>query len=278
MNFVIYEDGADAPVSRCLAENSDEHVKIVFTRGNWNISNYVLSLTKDDFAIAFLDMPPNNGSMCEIFDLILEETKDCECEFILIPVVCTEYYVLKCFVSEDCFKNVLYVDLYRMLVQRFVWQDALPYIIKAGIVEDGKPKSIEKIYKAILNNVKYECLRNKSGKGAFYVKECSSCQDISAAEPWRMCSLDKRFWPLQKRAVQLYVSFPAYCENKLTEKYQDSLMIRARETTLDQLALKARLDYMNMCQNMGVESVFGEEDDNEKGFVVDTKITKIGVF
>ncbi len=95
MNVVIYEDNADAPVSRCLAKNSDEYVKIVFACGNWNISDYVLSLTKDDFAIAFLDMPPNNRSACDIFDLILEGTKDCRCKFILIPVVCTEYYALK---------------------------------------------------------------------------------------------------------------------------------------------------------------------------------------
>lgn len=256
MKAMIYEDDSRMPVSRCLALNGGEYVRIIFSSGNWKLAKEINGLSKTDTAIVFLDMPPNNRSACEMFEVIMQETKECKCQFVLVPVVCTEYYILKYMLSEECLKSETYRSLYRLLVSEFNWYGAVPYIIKAGIVEGNKPKSMEKIYKAILNNAKYVCLRNKSGINDFYEKECNECKYYNAEKIWNVCNFDKKIWSLQEKAAYIYAHFPAFYKSHLTEKCLVDLKVDVADMNVKEIAAACKQNYITMCNLMEEQSVF----------------------
>lgn len=122
--FVLYEDSRKAPVSQALKCMEDDTVKIDFSGGVNNLLEILCKHLDAEKIVIYYDLPPNNPIICKYYNTLVQKVAEQHKNAYVVPVLCTEYAVLKSLISEKDFKQAVYQQLYTYLVKDFKWNEA----------------------------------------------------------------------------------------------------------------------------------------------------------
>lgn len=158
---IILEDNESSAISQLLKRCFKEDT-LIFTNGNKNICKMIKTLSPDISGIIYLDVVPDNKQTITIYNQIskLLEDEAYRNRFILLPIPCIEYYVIRAFCNIEPSISQRYTTNYRSLNSM-----------------NGRllgTRSFESYCKSIVRNYN-SCLSNK-----FLISECDtvcSCAD-----------------------------------------------------------------------------------------------------
>lgn len=162
------EDDPKMPISRAL-NMSFNGSSVYFSEGNERLASCMHTQLKKgyDLVIGFMDLPPDNISVKKEFKNAIKYFKRYNIldSVLLVPVVCTEYFVLNALDSIKALDLGINVEP--------IWER-----IKAGEKHGVPSKSLERVCKDILGGPSKECQRNTSKGllgGKFYTSSCGDC-------------------------------------------------------------------------------------------------------
>lgn len=217
-HIVIFEDEGRSltvpgksglPVSRLLQTNP-YGIEVWFSCGSSNlgseISAHVSRLKgKYDFEIlAFLDYAPDNRSLDVLYSVLLDSIDSDVSDFVhIIPVMCTEYYVLKFLEKFDYLRyQSNLVDVFKILLNKnFDRYIDLGRSLFRGM--SNIPTNIENSYKLLLNSQERRCMMNNSGSCRFYSESCKDCTVVG-------CEFAGSGLTLLEKAVCILATFPRF--------------------------------------------------------------------
>jgi hypothetical protein len=233
----LFEDNENTPSSKLL-KKSYNGKNIFFSAGCANLRKSIDDLINKGYhkIVAFVDVSPNNKNTIELYNFLskVKSTTSSWKNVIIVPIICIEFYIAelcKCygyFEPEQLQRNTI-----KNLVCDFNW-DAMP--------TSDKKYSLEKIYKWLFEDKveNQECLKNKNGKGIFYLQDCN-CDN---------CTLSKS--TLSEKAEQLYCKLPIFdvLEDTEHENKLKRLGINYNNISLDELHKKQQDFYDNICNKL----------------------------
>ena len=209
----IFEDHPDDCLSKMLLKCFilDDYHKVVFSKGNGGIKNIAQQHLKEGFRVyAFLDTVPGNKSITDKYYQLLDIQRD-NYNFVLIPIVCAEYYLLR---SLHSWQFGINTEILRICTNKEVYfYDPVAHISKPT---DNEPscKTFEKMCKGIINRYGNWCLRKEKGPDTtryeemnnslkkFYEEDCRCC---IARDNCERCSIIEKL----ERIVKEYPIFPS---------------------------------------------------------------------
>lgn len=105
----IFEDHPDADISKLFksAYNNNNINNFIYAKGNGNLVdkiNYYISKTTDKI-IVFMDTIPGNKDCYSIYREIRLISIKHNCRVIVLPIICSEYYMIKSIKNKDIFKD-----------------------------------------------------------------------------------------------------------------------------------------------------------------------------
>lgn len=187
----IFEDHPDADISKLFksAYNNNNINNFIYAKGNGNLVdkiNYYISKTTDKI-IVFMDTIPGNKDCYSIYREIRLISIKHNCRVIVLPIICSEYYMIKSIKNKDIFKD-------REEINRCIMKE--PHITSSLMNHKDKAsycRNFEKYCKYLLkyNTVK-NCLKNYNKEdninGEYYNESCkcnkamSDCIQITLSE------------------------------------------------------------------------------------------------
>lgn len=252
MYAVLYEDLETAPVSQALKCLEDGTVKMCFSGGANNLLEILCRYLNAEKVVIYYDLPPNNTVVCKYYSTLVRKVIELHKNAYVIPVLCTEYAVLKSLISAKDFKQAVYQQLYMCLVEDFKWNEAVKLMYRTNMMKNGKPKSLEKVYKELLANVKYSCLHNKGQLGLIYQTGCVGCKRIETVNEWEFCNYSLKGITQKEVGMRIYTNFPVFIKTMVTEQYCEEYSYTYESICLDNAVKEQIHQYRKMCNVMGV--------------------------
>lgn len=207
----IFEDNADDIQCQFFAQGYPKEISkdFVYAKGNGNIygiAEHYLKTTSE-YVIAYLDTIPGNKEIWTIYNKLRALSLKYDCRFIVMPLICAEYYLVKSLRNTQVMVDNTGVDI---CINKAVYMDSPLLKTQEDIVFC---KNFEKYCKLILIKNLKECA-NHSGKadnpnyGNYYLKDCiCNIGEISCSEE------------MNRDKVQRYLSqFEYIPENSCIEK------------------------------------------------------------
>ena len=160
-NVLIFEDHDVVPCSSLLREFSYNGSNIYFSRGNGKLYKEFKKHynTTDTFYIV-LDYVPNNRSLDGVYNGIYDRVHGSERykgNVYIIPTVCMEYVIVRSLVKYSYITNT---DL-------LLNSDCSNY--NDIMLKHPEKKTLEKVFKVILDEQLSEEFHNVTGQGSFYL-------------------------------------------------------------------------------------------------------------
>lgn len=164
--------------------------------------------------VGFFDAPPGNSAAKRKYNIIVHRSEvlsEYRNRIVVIPVICTEYFILKSLNQVGTLRlNNQYLSLYNELEN-----------MNFSMYRELKFSSLEKAYKSILSSSILRCCINKSDLGKYYKESCV-CMDS--------CSVISQDISLKDKANLLYISFPCFnSSGDVFNAYLNSLGYNVRE-------------------------------------------------
>lgn len=186
---IIFEDKIESNISKLLLKSFDEDV-LIFADGNTNIKNVILQLPQDTAAIIFIDVVPDNSELKRVYKellTVINSDINYKNRFIVLPIPCIEYYVIKAFCNimpsiEERYKSD-YKNIYPKINNRLL-----------------RLKSFEKYCKSIVTNYN-SCLETK-----FLIRECGLSCDCDNAISY------------DEKVIKILSSLPVVLKSKLPKE------------------------------------------------------------
>lgn len=222
------EDDEKMPISQALkmSYNGDN---IYFSEGNEFLAEKMHECIKSgySFVIGFMDYPPDNEYIKDDYENAISYLIDNDLidKTLLLPIVCTEFYVLLVLDHLGC------LDLGQAAIP--VWAR-----VRVGRQHDLAGHSLEKVCKWILGESVRPCQRNTNkGKlgGMFYKIDCLEC--------WRHClELEKVY-----KCEWIYSGLPYF--DVVSEEHRilmNSLKIPLNSVSINQAVSETALYFENL--------------------------------
>lgn len=174
MKFIFEDDERDI-ISEFFMQAYPKSVsdEFIYAQGNANIKDKADIQLKNtsDTVIAFLDMPPGNREVVKIYSELAKLSKDNQYRFIVLPIICAEYYLIKSLHNTIAMKSSAGVAL---CINKDIY-------FNSPIIQTQQDKqfckNFEKYCKLILMKNTKDCA-NHSGKtinayyGVYYKEDC----------------------------------------------------------------------------------------------------------
>lgn len=171
---IIFEDNENTPSSILLRKCSNGE-NIIFANGASRVRGTLEKVyNEEDYFIVLYDLVPDNGMTIMLYRA-LKEAVNIYSNVVVIPIVCIEQIILR--MLDDLgylTKTKITINLIDNLVSKFSW---------SNLTEEDKKeisgKSLEKVYKLILNNQLDKCFVNSNDTskrvetGRFYKEDCA---------------------------------------------------------------------------------------------------------
>ena len=165
-HIFVFEDNPDMSVSRLISKQSYNGNNICFTSGNTGIFEKLQSIyNQQDIFIIFYDISPENKILITRYHSLIEsirmEIDNYSENVYLLPVICTEYSVIKALITYGYIDRTLEYAL-----------DDLDY---ERIKKEFRQRTLEKAYKQMLisldkqfHNINEVDSKDKKDEGSFY--------------------------------------------------------------------------------------------------------------
>lgn len=212
----ILEDNENALLSKLFRCGYDDTSNIIYAEGNANIKSKVIEyLDKNEYVICLMDLVPGVKEIANIFKDLGRVSKKYGFKLIVIPIVCSEYYLLKSIRSD--------------------LMDLETYIRNIQSVKDNS-KSYEYYCKQFIRNNVRDCISlssNNNQKYGFYYEKEFCCDEQHSLIDKSLALLreypcvpnhsklsDKTalnyddLWNLHREYVNHYNSLTNYCLHK----------------------------------------------------------------
>lgn len=218
--FFLFEDNKRMPISRLLDYSRCANMDCVFLEGAPHISTYIdTKLSKNDVAIVFLDVVPDNSNTLKSFSDLTSKLMDYP-KMLLVPILCIEEVYLTMLGDIPEFAEIY--DFESALVTR---ADSIISNRKASVSKNANSNSLEVAMKRVLRKLAYtyNCLGNgiKSAYAQYGIfsstdckPSCFTCTSGSLTCPNSTCSLtrlekSRLLWA--KMPVSPYISLKDKC-------------------------------------------------------------------
>lgn len=171
----IFEDNEEDIQCKFFAQGYPKEVSktFLYAKGNGNIYDIAEHYLKNtsEMIMAYLDMVPGNRDIITIYNKLRKLSLDNNDRFVVMPLICAEYYLIKSLVESQVMEDHTGVDI---CINKDVYMNS-PLIKTQNDVQFCK--NFEKYCKLILIKNLRTCA-NHSGKetnpnyGNYYLKDC----------------------------------------------------------------------------------------------------------
>lgn len=225
----LFEDKEDDLISILYrhAYGEEAQKNFIYCNGNSNIIIKLEDILKntDDKVIVFLDMVPDNKELNKLYNKIRKLSILSDSRVYVLPIVCSEYYMIKSVCCSDLIINKLGLDE----CINIDWYKDSELITSEQ--DKNFCKTFEKYCKLVLMKSVSRCIAHTRGYtkenklyGAYYSLECTDCGACKINE-----SLLYKSWKLLRE----YDAIP--CGSKFTNvvKLEDADIIEIHRRLVD---------------------------------------------
>ena len=214
----IFEDNENSLLSKLFRAAYPESViaNFHYTRGNGKMLTYITKTfkSKDEELTVFLDMPPGNPDVVEIYNNLGNKLMGAYSSFMIYPFVCMEYYYLKFIRNSALVTNPAWIET---CLSFGLLSDTNPPIL--GLEDDAADyTTYENFCKIVARKALAQCARigtlskQEDRARPFFTEDCLCKTNLVNSECHSWSLIDK-----SEEFTRLFPARPAF-HNKAGER------------------------------------------------------------